>query len=255
MSRLLSNNWDLLAFLLIFAFIVPWRGAVRIRKLLARPKLTLAERLLTYASTIALQWLLTALIAWRAAARHISAAQLGVVITNRALTIILAIALSLFLAALQYIGARRTASLTGISTHRLAAIAIRLMPEELLDSLVFVALAITAGLCEEFIYRGFFYAEIFRHLGAPIALILSSILFSVAHAYQGRRGMLSTLILGFILGASRLWTGNLLPAVCAHTVVDLAAGLVAARYIRKAVAAESAVAQPTTSAANVPVAH
>jgi uncharacterized protein len=232
-----NSPWDLILFFLLFGFVIPWRGAVRIRKLLARPSLTLAERIATYASTIVLQWLLAAFIAWRCVARRLSSADLGIEISNGALTAAAAIGLAAFLALLQWLGARRTASTPDIAKHRLAAIALRLMPQETLDSLIFVALCVTAGLCEEFIYRGFLYALIARSLGIVIAFVASSVFFAIAHAYQGRRGMISTFILGLFLCASRIWTGNLLPAVAAHTTVDLVAGLVAVRYIRRAVAA------------------
>lgn len=239
MLRGLQNfPWDLALFFLLFGFIIPWRGAARIRKLLARPSLSLAERIATYASTIALQWLLAAFIAWRCIVRHFSSAELGIEISNGALTAAVAIGLSAFLALLQWLGARRTATAPDIAKHRLAAIALRIMPEEMLDSLIFVALAATAGLCEEFIYRGFLYALIARWSGVIVAFVASTLFFAIAHAYQGRRGMISTFVLGLFLCASRIWTGDLLPAVVAHTTVDLIAGLVAVRYIRRAAAAE-----------------
>jgi uncharacterized protein len=237
LHALQDSPWDLVVFFLLFGFIIPWRGSVRIRKLLARPSLTLAERIVTYASTIALQWLLAAFIAWRCIVRHFSSAELGIEISNGALTAAIAIGLSAFLALLQWLGARRTAAVPDITKHRLAAIALRIMPQETLDSLIFVALCVTAGLCEEFIYRGFLYALIAKSLGVVIAFVASSVFFSIAHAYQGRRGMVSTFILGLFLCASRIWTSNLLPAVAAHTTVDLVAGLVAVRYIRRAAAA------------------
>lgn len=248
LHALANSPWDLILFLLLFGFIIPWRGAVRIRKLLSRPTLTLAERVATYALTIVLQWALTAFVAWRAITRQITAAELGLSIANGKLTFVIALALSAFLALVQWLGARRTASLRDVGKYRVAAIALRLMPQDVLDSLVFIALCATAGLCEEFIYRGFLFALIAKPFGALLALAASSIMFSIAHAYQGRRGMISTFILGILLAASRILTGNLLPAVIAHTVVDLMAGLVAVRYIRRAVAAESTQSPQTEPA-------
>ena len=232
-----NTSWDLVLIFLLLGAVIPWRGAVRIRKLLARPLLSQAERLGTYASTIAFQWLLTAIVAWRCVAHHYDARELGLVIDNRVETAIVAIFFAAFFGFLQSFAARRMATAPDPSKSRLAALALRLMPETAIESLVFVALAVTAGVCEEFLYRGFVFAAITRAAGVPIALLGSSALFSLAHIYQGRRGLITTFILGVLFAASRIWTGNLIPAVVAHAVVDLVAGLVAVRYLRRAVAA------------------
>ena len=78
-------------------------------------------------------------------------------------------------------------------------------------------------------------------------------MFSIAHIYQGRRGLISTLILGLVFALSRVWAGSLIPAAVAHTVVDLVAGLVAIRYIRRAfasAASRAAEAAPETANTN-----
>jgi membrane protease YdiL (CAAX protease family) len=58
-------------------------------------------------------------------------------------------------------------------------------------------------------------------------------MFSVAHLYQGRRGLISTFVLGLIFAASRLWVGNLVPAVAGHLAVDMMAGYLGPRYLKK----------------------
>jgi len=67
------------------------------------------------------------------------------------------------------------------------AIAERILPQSRVELLPYLALAITAGLCEEFLYRGFAMA-VLVHVGlqAWVAVLLSSILFGLAHSYQGR---------------------------------------------------------------------
>jgi len=44
--------------------------------------------------------------------------------------------------------------------------------------------------------------------------------------------MLTTFFVGLIFAGARLWTSSLVPAVIAHTCVDLIAGLAAARLLR-----------------------
>ncbi len=69
--------WDFVLILAVLGVFVPWRGAVRVRQLLARPQLTSADRIKLYVSTIAFQWLAAATVFWRSAERGLSRADLG----------------------------------------------------------------------------------------------------------------------------------------------------------------------------------
>jgi uncharacterized protein len=233
MAERLAADWDFIILFILLGGIIPWRGAVRIAKLLARPQLTLAERIATYASTILLQWSLAALVAWRCVAHGISSRELGLAAPNGPLIAAVAVVMSALFATLQWFAARQARWSSNLTEARSVAIALRLMPQATLDSAVFVALVITAGVCEEFLYRGFIFAVLVRAAGVPVAVLGSSLLFSLAHLYQGARGLASTFILGLLLAASRVWTASLLPATVAHMAVDLAAGFVTARYLRR----------------------
>jgi membrane protease YdiL (CAAX protease family) len=109
----------------------------------------------------------------------------------------------------------------------------KMMPQGRTESLAFIALSVTAGVCEEFIYRGFALTVLERAAGGYVlvGVIASSVLFSLAHLYQGRRGAAVTFVLGGIFAVSRVLTGSLLPAIAAHTAVDLLAGLLGARLL------------------------
>jgi len=100
------------------------------------------------------------------------------------------------------------------------------------EYLPYSALAITAGVCEEFVYRGFAIAA-FSKAGLPLWLvvILSSLLFGLAHAYQGRGGIVSTGIFGVLLALGRLGFGSLVPVMMWHAGLDLAAGIAAPKYL------------------------
>src|SRR5208337_1758329 len=69
--------WDFWLSFLFRGIVVPWRGAVRLKKLLALPSVSTKEKLVLYGATIAGQWVITALVAWRALARGLSAGTLG----------------------------------------------------------------------------------------------------------------------------------------------------------------------------------
>lgn len=226
--------WDFILIFAVLAVLIPWRGAARVRSLLARTRISSTDRLAIYASTIAFQWFLAGLVAWRSFVRGLNLEQLALNIHSWTPTSLAAAGLIAILGILQYIGIRRTAQLPASSNSRLRQISIMLMPTSLIEGLVFAVLAITASICEEFLYRGFVYAALQR-VWHPVvfALIGSSMLFSLAHLYQGRRGLITTFVLGLIFAVSRLWVGNLVPAVAGHLAVDFLAGFLGPRYLRK----------------------
>jgi len=211
---------------------VPWRGAVRVRALLARTNWHSTDRIVIYASTIALQWLLSALTAWRCIARGWTASELGLALPAPSAAILIGFVLASLLAAVQFVGLRQLPRIPPERRGRLYQIARKLMPQTLTDGAVFAALVCTVSLCEEFLYRGFVFSLFARAFhGSPAAAILgSSVLFAVAHCYQGRRGIINTFFLGGIFAAARLWTGSLAPSILAHFAVDLMAGLGASRW-------------------------
>ena len=99
-----------------------------------------------------------------------------------------------------------------------------LLPNTGAERAVFILLSLSAGVCEEILFRGFLIRLL--HDGAlalPLAgaLALSSLLFGLGHAYQGFKGMLGTAIAGLAMGLLFLLTGNLIPAMVLHAVLDM----------------------------------
>src|SRR5260370_23162202 len=75
--------WDFWLIVVVLGVILPWRGRMRMKKLLAMPQVSTMERLILYASTIAFQWFAVAVVAWRASAHGFTATQLGLTIHDR----------------------------------------------------------------------------------------------------------------------------------------------------------------------------
>jgi membrane protease YdiL (CAAX protease family) len=239
---------DLILILLFLGLAIPWRGAARVRELLAREKLSGTDRLKTYASTIALQWFLALVIAWRSFTHGFTFAELGLGAGNWILTISVACGLALGMGMLQLAGLGQAARSSGRHTSRMLDVRRLLVPQTAVESTVFVALVLTAGLCEEFIYRGFLFAWAIRLTpSATFAVLGSSAFFAVAHAYQGLRGALTTFIFGIVLALSRLWTGSLIPAITAHVLIDLMVGFVALRWIRPHGMSDGGPREPTAT--------
>lgn len=226
--------WDFWLILLILATLIPWRGRVRLQKLLSLPAFHTKEKLVLYGTTIAFQWMLLAVVAWRAIARGLSQSELGL---NRGFdpTIILwsvtgAIAVSAF----QWFNLKRIASMSGAVPDLMRKLSQRLLPQSAVESGPYAALAVTAGVCEEFVYRGFVMGALTRTgMATWMVLILSSVLFGLAHAYQGRSGILGTTLMGLVFGMSRVITVSLVPAIIWHACVDLIAGVAGPRYLSR----------------------
>jgi membrane protease YdiL (CAAX protease family) len=224
--------WD---FWLIFVFlgvVIPWRGHVRLKKLLALPSVDTKEKLALYAVTIGFQWLLAGLVAWRGIARGLQVVDLGLAPVRSLGLLVVGVVGAAAIGGLQCLNLRRIGKMEGDDPELLRKLAKRLLPVSLLEFLPYSALAITAGVCEEFLYRGFALAALGRG-GSPLwlSVLLTSALFGVAHAYQGKAGILSTGLFGVILALGRLGFGSLLPVMMWHAGLDLAAGFAAPRYL------------------------
>jgi len=225
--------WDFWLIFFVLGVILPWRGQVRVKKLLAMPHVSTMERLALYASTIAFQWFAVAVVAWRAWAHGFTASQLGLTVPDRTRILVASIVGAATIAALQWLNLRRVGRIPVEARGPLQAIAERILPQSTVELLPYLALAITAGLCEEFLYRGFAMA-VLVHVGlqAWAVVLLSSILFGLAHSYQGRGGIVMTLLIGLIFGSSRFIYGSLVPAILWHSAVDVVAGTAGPRYLK-----------------------
>jgi membrane protease YdiL (CAAX protease family) len=87
-----------------------------------------------------------------------------------------------------------------------------------------VFVSITAGVCEETLFRGFMlhYLHVFPWtLNLSLALLISSVAFGLNHLYQGAAGAAGTAVVGFLFGLLFLLTGNLLLPIILHGAIDL----------------------------------
>lgn len=231
--------WDFVLILLFLAIVIPWRGQLRIRQLMSKPEPTSADRLSLYWSTILFQWILLLVVAWRCLARTVEPEELGISLSEPWRIAWTTIGLTALLCLNQIAGLRRIARVPPEGRGAFFAITERLVPRNLKETWVFAILACTAGITEEILYRGFVFAAFVRmvvNYGPPngLAAILSSAWFSLAHLYQGKRGILTTFVVGLIFVSVRIWTGSLVPVIIAHAGIDLVAGICVSKYLRSA---------------------
>jgi uncharacterized protein len=227
--------WDFWLIFIVLGVLLPLRGHLRLQKLMVIPQVGTRERLSLYASTIGFQWLAAAVVAWRAWARGLSFEQLGLVIHGPWRTLIVAIVGAATLGGLQWLNLRRMGKSSGKAREFMQVLAERILPQSRQELAPFLALAMTAGVCEEILYRGFAMAALTR-AGLPIwsVVLLSSILFGLAHLYQGRGGLLSTLVIGTVFGTARIAYDGLFPVMLWHFTVDAVAGVAGPKYLVRA---------------------
>ena len=194
------------------------------------------DRLSIYASTIAFQWLATVIILWRTRAHGITLAQLGVAIPRPALAITTAIVLAALISVNQIYSLRRLVARPSEIKGVLPQLALKLFPQDDVERLIFLALVVTVAMCEEFIYRGFVQRVFQDWSGGHVVagIVGSAVFFALAHLYQGRRGLSTTIIVGLLFSIVRSWIGGLLPTSVAHFVADFSVGMLAPRKIREA---------------------
>jgi membrane protease YdiL (CAAX protease family) len=99
-----------------------------------------------------------------------------------------------------------------------------LLPSTPVERKWYAAAAITAGICEELLYRGFlmrYLPSTFPMLDWLLAAILSGIIYGLSRAYQGFKGIFQTALTGFSFGIVYALSGSLLPAMVFHILAEL----------------------------------
>lgn len=108
-----------------------------------------------------------------------------------------------------------------------------LIPHTAREYALFVPLCITAGICEELLYRGYLVWVLQHWLGLWGAAGVSTVVFGLAHSYQGRQFGMRAFFAGIGMGLLALATGSLLPGMVLHAIIDLGGGSVTYMVMRE----------------------
>ena len=104
-----------------------------------------------------------------------------------------------------------------------------MLPHSVLEVVLWIALSVTAGICEESIFRGYlqpqFMALTQNALGG---ILLSAAVFGAAHAYQGYKMVILIAFYGAMFGSLSYWRGSVRPGMIAHGWQDSLNGVLAA---------------------------
>lgn len=97
-----------------------------------------------------------------------------------------------------------------------------LLPRSLVEILLWIAVSITAGICEEIAFRGYLQRQLHALSGSVvIAVMLQAVVFGVAHGYQGWKQVVVITVLGVLYGALAAWRRNLRANMIAHAWGDV----------------------------------
>lgn len=100
----------------------------------------------------------------------------------------------------------------------------RMLPTTPAELSAFYRLSITAGICEELLYRGYVIWYLSHALSFWPAALASSVVFGLGHAYQGPRGMMLTGAVGMFMAGVYWVSGSLLAPMVLHAAMDAHSG-------------------------------
>ncbi|MGC2112605.1 MAG: type II CAAX endopeptidase family protein [Candidatus Korobacteraceae bacterium] len=102
-----------------------------------------------------------------------------------------------------------------------------LIPESKLEMATWVGLSMTAGFCEEIIFRGYLQRQ-FAVVGNSMlaGVLLSAVVFGASHGYEGAARMILIGVYGLMFGLLAWWRRSLRTGMMAHAWHDAIAGAV-----------------------------
>jgi len=100
----------------------------------------------------------------------------------------------------------------------------RMIPHDREELSLFLRLSLTAGICEELLYRGYVICYLAAWMPSLAALFVASAIFGIGHSYQGASGVVKTGLIGLGLGAIYLYTRSLYLGMIMHALIDMYSG-------------------------------
>ena len=102
-----------------------------------------------------------------------------------------------------------------------------LLPQSTIERALWVLLSITAGICEEAVYRGYLQKQcIALTKSVPAGIIVPALFFGAAHSYQGFAKAAAIAVMGATGGILAYWRRSVRPGMIAHTLQDVLGGFV-----------------------------
>jgi membrane protease YdiL (CAAX protease family) len=212
----------IVAYPLYFTLDWSWRGRARLETGEAR------ARLRFYRQSLVELWLLTpaVLVWWFWSGRTIT--QIGLGVPGGWAFWIGAVVVAALAAALgRQVAVVRTSAVARAQVQgQFRGVTGLLIPRDSHERRIWIGLSVTAGFCEEVLFRAFLIWYLATWLPVAAAVLVSAVVFGVGHLYLGWGvGVLRATVMGVIFGAAYLVTGTLWVPIALHTAVDIVSGL------------------------------
>jgi uncharacterized protein len=95
------------------------------------------------------------------------------------------------------------------------------VPTSLIEITLWILVSLTAGFCEEIIFRGYLQKQFHALTGSiAIAVILQGVVFGISHGYQGWKNVVIISALGILYGMLAAWRRNLRINIIFHALSD-----------------------------------
>ncbi len=185
-----------------------------------------------YSLSIAYEWALAALVLWGLHLRKVPLRQLLGEMRpgSRAWFADIGAALAYWVVALTTLSVLGDllVKISGshIDPQKIGDVTQKLAPTTPVEMLLFLMLSISAGCCEELIFRGYLQQQ-FARMGHRlwIGVLLSALVFGSAHGYEGIAGMLLITAYGAMFGVLALLRRGLRTGMIAHAWHDSVSGV------------------------------
>jgi membrane protease YdiL (CAAX protease family) len=97
-----------------------------------------------------------------------------------------------------------------------------LLPQRTVEIVLWIALSISAGICEEIVFRGYFQKQFAAYTNSMVAaVLLQGVVFGLGHSYQGLKQVVIITVLGMLYGSFAAWRRSLRPNMIAHAGTDI----------------------------------
>jgi len=100
-----------------------------------------------------------------------------------------------------------------------------LLPRTTQELRLYLFMSLCAGICEEILFRGYLIWYLSIIFNTSMAVVLSSLIFGIGHAYQGLKGIFIITPIGLIFAMLFLWSGSIWAPVILHIGIDGWSGL------------------------------
>lgn len=109
-----------------------------------------------------------------------------------------------------------------------------LLPQTGAEMAAYLCLAVTAGFCEEFLFRGYLQRQFLAWTRIPAAAVmLQAVVFGFGHLYQGWRNAVAITVYGALFGILAVMRKSLRPGMIQHAMQDSVAGILGSVLARR----------------------